>query len=121
MNEPDWLVRAVEEFDKNTGKLVGVHRLHPIELSQIQKIWSQKADEPMVDSFDVSPKQAEALREYTDVEFDFFRYDYQITAYTTDFEAARASGGFLGRIPPPLELPAFPGTHSTKARSSVDD
>lgn len=121
MNEPDWLVRVVEEFDKITEELVGVYRLHTIELSRLQEIWKQNADEPMVDSFDISPTQAEALREYTSIDFDLSRCDYQITAYTTDFEAARVSGGFLGRIPPPLELAAFPGTYSTKARSSVDN
>lgn len=120
MNEPSWIVRIVEVYDKHSQELVTARELKPIAAGCLQALWGFAPQNPMIDSLNIPPRLAVELNRYTDLEFDFEKYDYQLATYTMDLEAARASGGYLGSIPAPLELPAFPGLRSVKAKNPVD-
>jgi hypothetical protein len=108
MKEPSWLVRVVEYFSNETDELVGEIPLPQCELAELQRIWNAPCDEPMVECFSIEEDQALFFREFAGVDFDFTRYSYYLAAYTTDWEATRREGGYMGLFPPPLELPAFP-------------
>jgi len=107
MKEPSWLVRIVECFSNETDEFVCEFALPPIALSQLQEKWNQPTNEPMVGSFLVEEEQAKFLSELAEIEFDFIRYSYFLSAYTTDWEAAQLEGGYMGLFPPPKELAAF--------------
>ena len=99
MKEPDWLVRVVEYYSNRTDERIGVFSLPRIELSELQRLWSAPPDEPMVDSFAIEEEQALFFRELAGIEFDFTRFSYMLVACTTDREAMRRDGGFMGLFP----------------------
>jgi len=108
ISEPTWLVRIIECFDKETDELVSDQILPKIDLELLQKQWNQLKTEPMIGVFDINEKQAKYLVSLVStLKFDFDKYDYQISAITTDSEKSKADGGFMGEYPPPKTLPAF--------------
>lgn len=108
MKEPSWLVRVVEYFSNETEELVGEFALPQVELSELQQLWDAPPDELMVECFSIEEAQAPFFRELAGIEFDFARYSYFLAAYTTDWEAAKREGGYMGLFPPPKELPTLP-------------
>jgi hypothetical protein len=108
MREPSWLVRVVEYFSNETDELVGEFVLPQVELSKLKRVWNAPVDEPMVECFSIEEEQAQFFRELAGIEFDFARYSYFLAAYTTDLEASKREGGYMGLFPPPRDLPAFP-------------
>jgi len=107
MKEPSWLVRVIEYFSNENDELVGEFALPQIELADLQRVWRAPSDAPMVECFSIGEEQAPFFRESAGIEFDFARYSYFLAAFTTDWEATKREGGFMGLFPPPRELPAF--------------
>ncbi|TGL61178.1 DUF7683 domain-containing protein [Leptospira sarikeiensis] len=105
LNEPEWLVRQLECFDKKTEELLYVRSLPKIDLSLLQTEWEQQADEPMIGAFEVTNRQIGFLSKLDPtLKFNFDRYDYFIGAVTNDWEKTVADGGFMGLFPPPIDL-----------------
>lgn len=109
MKEPTWLVRVVDCYSNKTDDLVAEHRLPPIDLSELQRLWNVAADEPMLDCWPIQRKHARFLRGLLGIEFDLKNYSYFLSSFTTDFEASKREGGFMGRFPPPQTFPGIPG------------
>ena len=118
MKEPGWLVRVIEYFSKETDELMGEFVLPQVELSGLQQLWNAPPDEPMVECFSIEEERAPFFRELAGIEFDFARYSYFLAAYTTDWEAAKREGGYLGLFPPPKELPTFPEARRVLPKSA---
>ena len=80
--QPNWLVRIVECFDKETEQWVAAFELPQIELKMLQEMWNQPADEPMVDVFDVNAEQAAFLKKQEpNLKFDVaFAVTYQTSS-----------------------------------------
>ena len=117
MKEPDWLVRKVECYLKETDELIGEYTLKPLDLYLLQKYWGQPKHEPMITVFNVSKKQTEFLKKYTDIEFDLERCFYQISTYTTDWEAMKDEDGYMGQFPPPFDLPMSLRVRSVRSKT----
>ncbi|MEJ7577308.1 MAG: hypothetical protein WKF74_09930 [Pyrinomonadaceae bacterium] len=117
MREPSWLVRVIEYFSNETDELLGEFALPQVEIAELQRIWNAPPDEPMVECFSIEEEQAQFFRELAGVEFDFARYSYFLAAYTTDWEAPKREGGYMGLFPPPKELPAFPEARRVMPKS----
>lgn len=116
-HEPKWLVRIVTSYDLKTEELVSEHSLPKIDLVSLQNQWNQPSDEPMIDVFDINVKQAQFLESIDmRLKFDFNKYDYQISAITTDWDQTKIDGGFMGKYPPPKNLPAFPEIERVKSK-----
>jgi hypothetical protein len=73
----------------------------------------------MVECFSIEEEQAPYFRGLGGVEFDFARYSYFLAAYTTDWEAMKREGGYMGLFPPPRELPAFPGARRVIPKAAI--
>lgn len=108
MAEPSWLKRVIEYFSNESDELIGKFVLPQTELATLQSLWDVPPDDPMVECLPVKAKQASFLRELVGLEFDFAQHSYFLVAYTTDWEATKREGGYLGLFPPPQELLAFP-------------
>lgn len=117
IQQPDWLERVVECFDRSTEFLVREYSIDGIELTALQALWGLADDDPMCWSYTISPHQAETLVAFTDCELDFSRFEYQLTAYTTDARRSQSEGGFMGHYPPPRALPAFPDAARVKPKT----
>ena len=71
----------------------------------------------MVDGFNVSKEQALFLKFFNpEIEFDFDKFDYQISSFTTDFEQSKREGGFMGLYPSPADLVGFPDLERVKSK-----
>ena len=119
--DPKWLQRVVECYSKDTEEIVSEHLLHSITLEELQALWGVSLDDPMVGVFDIDKNQAAFLQRCVDCHLDLNAYDYQLCAYTTDLEASKRAGGFMGRYPPPRELPGFPDTTRIRSKTLIDD
>ena len=119
MKEPEWLLRVVEYFSNRTEELEGEFVLPSIDLATLQRLWAAPHDQPMVECFPIEEGQAQFFRELAGIEFDFTHYSYFLTAYTTDWNATKGEGGYMGLFPPPRDLPAFPETRSIIPKSAV--
>jgi hypothetical protein len=116
MGDPSWLVRVIQCYSKETEELIDIYEMKPVKLEDLQELWIQPKNEPMVAVFDINEKQAVFLKKYVDMEFDFNKYDYQISTYTSDWDATQKDGGYMGEFPPPKELPAFPDAKRVKSK-----
>jgi hypothetical protein len=119
MGEPSWLVRVVEYFSNETDKLAGEVALPKVELSELQVLWNAPPDDPMVECFSIGEGRAQFFRDLVGIEFDFVSYSYFMAAYTTDLEAARREGGYMGLFPPPRELLAFPDARRVMPKTAT--
>ncbi|MEM6590477.1 MAG: hypothetical protein AAF651_01295 [Cyanobacteria bacterium P01_C01_bin.73] len=108
MEEPNWLKRVIEYFSNETDELVGEIALPAVDLATLQNLLGVSADNPMITGFSINEKEAVFLRRSADIEFDFAQYSYFLAAYTTDWEATKSEGGYMGVFPSPYKLPAFP-------------
>jgi hypothetical protein len=108
MKEPSWLLRVIECFRNETQEPVSESVLPPVPLPELQQKWGLPPDAPLVECLYIGEQQAGFFRDLVGITFDFSRYSYFLTAYTTDLEATKREGGFMGLFPPPRELPALP-------------
>lgn len=106
MKEPIWLVRVIECFSNNTDEFVSEVALPTVELAELQRTWNEPPDAPMVDCYSMREEHALFFQELVSIEFDFTQYSYFLTAYTTDWEATKREGGYMGLFPPQRDLPA---------------
>jgi len=51
------------------------------------------------------------------LEFDLARFSYFLSAYTTDWEATKQAGGFMGLYPPPKDLTGLPDLVKVKPKT----
>ena len=117
VSEPRWHVRLVERYSIATDELLDETVLPPLGLSAIQSLWGQPPDEPMIDCFAIGPEQAPYLADLASIRFDFANYSYFLYARSTDLEAQRREGGYLGRFAPPAHLEGFPGLVKAKPKT----
>jgi hypothetical protein len=116
--EPSWLVRALEWFEKDPGDaFVGSVQLHGLSLRELQRLWGRPPDDPMVDMYAVDETHSSDVAEWAGMPLDLGRFDYFLACYTRDWSAAQRAGGYMGQFPPPRALPAFPDAESTKPGS----
>ncbi len=108
MKQPSWLIRIIECYSVETEELVSETVLPHVELSALQRRWHMPENEPMISCFAIDANQARFLGELTGMDFDFKRYSYFLSSYTTDLAASHRDGGFMGLFPPPRELSAVP-------------
>jgi hypothetical protein len=108
MKEPSWLVRAIKYFSNETEEWVDEITLPEVHLAMIQKLWNQPPTEPMVENFPIEEMHAQYFRQIANIQFDFKRYSYFLAAYTSDWDATKREGGYMGLYPPPKNLLAFP-------------
>jgi predicted transcriptional regulator len=54
---PEKLPRCLSYFDKITEKCIGKVSIPEVELRQIQKLWNEPEDEPMVDCYPLNTKE----------------------------------------------------------------
>ena len=119
IKEPEWLIRNIEWFDKKTEELIGEVDLNGIDLALLQKNWNLNENSPMIDCYAINEIQADFLSCFTDIEFDFDKYDYFISSYTTDIEKSMNSGGFMGLYPPPKDIPWLPEAKIVKPKTPI--
>jgi hypothetical protein len=58
------LAWTIDVFDDATERLLEEYELRGVTVEKLREIFGQPDDEPMVDSFRVSEKQAQALEPY---------------------------------------------------------
>ncbi|PJZ23890.1 hypothetical protein CH352_18765 [Leptospira hartskeerlii] len=105
VQEPEWLIRQLECFDKRTEELVYVKNLPKSDLRLFQIQWDQPENEPMIACFEVTNKQVQFLKSLDPIlELNFQEYDYFIGAVTNNWEQTVKDGGFMGLFPPPIDL-----------------
>ena len=117
VSEPSWLVRLVERYSIATDELVDETVLPPLDLAAIQSLWGLPPDESMVDCFAIGPEQAPYLADLTGIRFDFAKYSYFLSARSTDLEAQRREGGYMGRFAPPATFGGFPALVKAKPKT----
>src|SRR3569833_3453757 len=93
--EPPWMERVVEWFERPPGEAwVGEARLEGASLPDLQRLWQQLSDEPMLECFEVTEAQREAVERCSGIEIVLQRFIYYIPAYTTDWDAMLLDGGY---------------------------
>lgn len=115
--QPEWLVRIVECFSTETDALLDEVILPPIELSSLQEVWGRPTTDPMVECYEIGHEQAAFLSRVVGLEFDLARFSYFLSAYTTDWEATKQAGGFMGLYPPPKDLTGLPDLVKVKPKT----
>ncbi len=107
--EPWWLVRTLEWFEKEPGaKLIGECDLETVQLAELQSRWNLSATDPMLNMYPVSESQRPYVQMHTDHVIRLDDYDYFIGCITKDWYAAQRDGGYMGLMPPPRNLPLPP-------------
>jgi hypothetical protein len=99
--QPPWLVRLVAAYSNETDGLVAEHELPTVDLADLQRLWDQPADEPMLDLFEVTEVQRRFVEAALGHALDLARNSYFLEARCSDPEAMRRAGGFMGRYAPP--------------------
>ena len=101
--QPEWLKREIQYFNKADESLAGRAELTPIELSILQNYFETDQDDPIFDMYQIEPVDATFLKPYTSLQFDFETYDYWLAAYTDNWEQTKRDKGFMGQYPPPKQ------------------
>lgn len=92
------IIRYISWFDKETEEYAGFAYVENAPLDVLQNLYGFPPDKPMIEVFDVTEEQAQVLSKYTDIEFDFSRFDYDLeTCY--DY---KRSGPWEGGAPFPV-------------------
>lgn len=118
IKDPVWIRRIITVFSNADESLVGEHELEGIELSQLQKQWSEPETEPMFNCFPVEEDQREFIEELIECELDFDVYSYFAEAVCIDIAAAKSEGGFMGQYAPPAMARALPKESSTTTKAT---
>jgi len=71
----------------------------------------------MVECYEIGHEQAAFLSRVVGLEFDLARFSYFLSAYTTDWEATKQAGGFMGLYPPPKDLTGLPDLVKVKPKT----
>lgn len=89
----DELNRAISWFDKDTDEMVDGFYIENPPLSVLQKLFNCDPDDPVVYGYNITEKEAKVLSQYTNIEFDFARYNYQFGTYYDYKRAGPWEGG----------------------------
>lgn len=68
-----WVVSA---YEKEGDRLVREHRLGEIDVALLRRLWERPEDDPMYESYLVTPEIATTLDEYVDGPLQLGEYDY---------------------------------------------
>lgn len=74
---PEDLPRSLTCFEKSSEKYVGIIPLPKVNLKEIQKLWNEPEDEPMVDCYPLQTReQIEFFEEILRYKLKIEQYDY---------------------------------------------
>lgn len=77
--------RTISWFDKYNELLVSEMKIDFIELEILKTIFSPLADDPlMYYVYDIDEEKALTLKRYTNIEFDFDKYSYQLDCFQAE-------------------------------------
>jgi hypothetical protein len=99
--QPTWLVRLVEIYSNETGALVARYELPTVDLAELQRLWGQRADEPMLELFEVTEAQRPFLESLLGRPLELSKDAYFLGTRCSDPDAMRRDGGFMGKLAPP--------------------
>jgi hypothetical protein len=68
-----WVVNA---YEKEGDGLVREHRLGDIDVALLRRLWERPDNDPMYESYPVTPEIANTLDEYVDEPLRLSDYDY---------------------------------------------
>ncbi|NCD70690.1 DUF7683 domain-containing protein [Mucilaginibacter agri] len=119
-NYPKWFKREIQVWQKQGEELVDEILIPEIDVSILQQYYSADGDDPIIDLILIDEDDVEFFNYIleTEVEFDFDRYEYWLSAYTTDPSESKKDGGFMGLYPAPKFLPGFPDAKRLKPKLS---
>jgi hypothetical protein len=117
-HQPSWLLRSIEVYSNETEAMIEGYLLPSAKLRSLQRLWGRPANDPMVEMFEVTEKQRSVL-ESIGITPDFRQFTYYLAAHTTDWDAMKRDGGFMGYFPPPFSLPAFPDAEPVKPKTKT--
>jgi hypothetical protein len=116
-DQPHWLARTIEVYSVKSEQFVIEHRLPVVGIASLQQLWGRPSSDPMFDMFEVTEAQRPFLESLLELRFDFRSHSYFLSAHTTDWNAMRRDGGFMGMFAAPRELPAFPNLRRVKPKT----
>lgn len=116
-DQPHWLARTIEVYSAEDESLVDEHLLPDVDLASLQHHWRRPVDDPMLEAFEVTEDQRPFVESLTGLKLNFRNNSYFLAAHTTDSHATRVDGGFMGRFPPPRDLPAFPDAKPVRPKT----
>lgn len=70
------VVRVVRWYEKNGDCYVGEAPIHSITLSELQALFAQPGDDPMVECYAISRKQVERIQAAVSPQMNLDLYDY---------------------------------------------
>jgi hypothetical protein len=100
-SQPTWLVRLVEVYSNETEALVASYELPAVDLAELQRLWGQPADEPMLNMFEVTEAQRPFLEGLLGRPLDLRKDAHFLGTRCSDPHAMRRDGGFMGKFAPP--------------------
>jgi hypothetical protein len=104
MEEPAWLERVVEWYEKAPGDaLVGEQPLYGVRLAELQKLWSLPPSDPMVLCYPVTEAQRPYIEAHAGIQLRLDDFDYFVGCWTNDLDATLRDGGYMGQFPAPKE------------------
>ncbi len=68
--------RIIRYFDKTTEDFVGEITLPELPLDKLQILFGVDAKNPMYDSFLITEKEVDFIKNYHDIKFELDRFDY---------------------------------------------
>jgi hypothetical protein len=77
-------------FDKRTDEWIGEVRLRGVKLAQLQKLFGEPSNNPMVDSFKVEKKQLQAIQDWAGVPVVPAKFDYFVECSAVEVRKAVA-------------------------------
>lgn len=103
--QPKWLLRMVDEFREPTGEFLVSHPLPRVGLRSLQRAWERPVTDGMVGGvFPVNAAQRKLLEGWLKRRLPTRARSYFLSASTTDWQATKRAGGFMGEFPPPLNF-----------------
>ncbi len=70
------MTRVIRYFDKVDESYVDEVQLLEISLVLLQELFGLAKDNPMYDSYPIDETQENILKKYSDINFDFDRFEY---------------------------------------------
>jgi len=74
--------RLISCFDKETDKLIQEYNIDHIGIDLLKSIFKPSDDDPlMYNPYPIGIREAEELKEHTNIEFDFDKNQYQVDCF----------------------------------------
>jgi hypothetical protein len=68
-----WVVSA---YEKHGDRLLKEYRLSDIEVAELRRLWGRPDDDPMYDSYPITPEVADRIAAHMDESLRLGDYDY---------------------------------------------